>query len=131
MQRVALIKSLVILVIAMGLIFIPIGVYPASITIIVCVLSFCFSLFIPHRVRWGSLYDDLDLSKPKWEEPISDKKPLSIVQFIVVLFLACGFANLFAGIIKNHGINITGITMISIGIGVRLGMYFFRVFERP
>jgi hypothetical protein len=123
-NKIGKIKAIILLIIALLNLATPFQspeILGFGMVIIPCVMA---SLSIPLLLKMKITLQDWEIVKPSWNDnPLSLKKPISSFQFAAFFFLAIGISLIISTGIKFHTLNIIGLSIISFGIGLFLGIF--------
>ena len=113
------IKNIILIfVLILGIIFPVGGSVSFFSTIVVFIGSLIIGMCYPYIAQLDfGLYQYI-IEDPKWEQPIDYRRPLTFAQFLGFLLIFSGGGILIGELVQTFSINIVGISLISIGLGV-------------
>jgi len=117
------IKAIILGIIFLPYIIKPIGSQPDSgLAMIIMPLIFGI-IVIPFITKINASLFGQIIEKPTWNDnPLTLKKPLSFFHFGAFFFLSTGLSMIIGTLIKYQQLNQFGLTVISFGIGILLGI---------
>jgi hypothetical protein len=117
------IKAIILGLLFLPNIFAPIGAQPhQGLTMIFTPLIFG-SIALPLIIKFNTLFGR-EISKPNWNDsPLTLKKPLVMFDFFAYFFLTVGLSMLIGTGIKFHSLSNFGLTSISFGLGIFIGIW--------
>jgi len=117
------IKAIILGIIFLPNIIKPIGVQPDS-GLAMIIMPLIFGIIaIPFITKINAALFGQVIEKPTWNDnPLTLKKPLSFFHFGAFFFLTTGLSMIIGTLIKYQQLNQFGLTVISFGIGILLGI---------
>ena len=76
----------------------------------------------PYIVQLDLGLNNYIIENPEWSHPIDYKKPLTFAQFVGYLLVFCGGGVLLGELIQTFSINIVAVSLMSIGLGVKINI---------
>ena len=122
-NRTGKIKAIILGILFLPNIFIPMEIQP-DINIVVIIAPLIFgAIAIPFVVKVNVALFGTVIERPKWNNsPFSLKRPLRFFHFGVFFFITTGLSMLIGTGIRYQQLNLRGLTVISFGIGILLGI---------
>jgi hypothetical protein len=117
------VKAIILGVLFLPNIIKPIGAQPdMSFAMIIMPLIFGI-IAIPFITKINAAIFGQVIERPTWNDnPLTLKRPLSFFHFGAFFFLTTGLSMVFGTLIKYQQLNLFGLTAISFGIGILLGI---------
>lgn len=122
-------KTGIIKAVILGLLFLPniitpIGAQPDFDFFTILVPPLIFGIVaMPLILKISAAIFGLVIEKPNWNDnPLSFKKPLRFFHFGAFFFLTTGLSMLIGTLVKFQQFNAFGLTTVSFGIGILLGI---------
>ena len=122
LMKTSYVKILVLIsILVLGVAF-PIG-GSTSFTLILSftIVLLLIGLFIPYLIQYNSLLNHHVIQYPKWSDKLSHKAPLTYTHFLGYISLSFGTGELVGELIRMQTVNVIGILMIALWVGVVLG----------
>jgi hypothetical protein len=118
------VKAIILGLLALPNLLMPIGaVEPKNLAMILMTLIFG-SIAIPLIAKFNGVVLGREIVKPTWNDnPLTFKRPLSIFHFGAFFFLIVGISMIIGTGIKFQTFNFFGLTMISFGVGILIGIW--------
>lgn len=118
------IKTVILVIIAILSLLIPVcETEEEGIELILIPLVFG-SIAIPLILRFNRAVLGLEITKPTWNDnPLALKRPLGFFHFGSLFFLTVGLSIILGTAIKFHTLCFFGLTAISFGIGILIGIW--------
>jgi hypothetical protein len=122
--KTAKIKTGLLILVALPNLFLPIGARPQQGILMSVLPGLLFGSFgIPLIVKFNYLASNANITEPRWgDNPLTFKRPLSFFQFGAFSFLLLGASILLGSAIKFHVLNGFGVSFMSFGAGILLGI---------
>ncbi|MCB0804124.1 MAG: hypothetical protein KDB74_13585 [Flavobacteriales bacterium] len=117
------IKAVILGILFLPNIIKPIGAQP-DMSIVMLLAPFIFGIVaIPFITKINAALFGQIIERPTWNDnPLSLKRPLSLFQFGAFFFLTSGLSMIVGTLIKYQQLSDFGLTSISFGIGILLGI---------
>jgi len=118
------VKAIILGLLALPNLLMPIGaVGPKNLAMILMTLIFG-SIAIPLIAKFNGVVLGREIVKPTWNDnPLTLKRPLSFFHFGAFFFLIVGISMIIGTGIKFQTFNFFGLTMISFGVGILIGIW--------
>lgn len=117
------IKAIILGVLCLPNIIKPIGGQP-NMDFIMIIMPLIFGIIaIPFTTKINAAFFGQIIEKPTWNDnPLTSKRPLNFFHFGAFFFLTTGLSMIIGTLIKYQQLNQFGLTAISFGIGILLGI---------
>ena len=123
-NRTGKIKAIFLIVFSLPNLVAPIGANPQQGLVILILMPLIFgSIVIPLISKFNNALLGQEIAKPNWNDnPLIFKRLLSFFYFGAFFFLTVGLSMLIGTAIKFQTISQFGLTSISFGIGILIGI---------
>jgi hypothetical protein len=118
------IKTILLAIFSLPNLIVPIGAFPQQGLFASILMPLIFgSIAVPLICKANQTFRNIEIVKPNWNNnPFKFKKPLTFFQFGAFFFLTLGFSMLVGTAIKYQLFNTFGLSLISFGIGLLIGI---------
>ncbi len=118
------IKAILLVIVALPNLFAPMAV-PVEQDLIMAVFPLIVgSLAIPLIAKLNAAFRGKEIVQPTWNDnPLDRKRTLDFFHFASYFFIAVGLSVLIGSAIKYQMFNLLGLTVISFGLGMLIGIW--------
>lgn len=123
-NRTGKIKAFLLAIFSLPNLVAPIGANPQYGFLVAILMPLIFgSIAIPVISKFNQFLFQREIVKPDWNNnPLKLKKPLTFFQFAAFFFLTVGLSMLIGTAVKYQSFNLFGLTVVSFGIGILIGI---------
>jgi hypothetical protein len=125
------IKAIVLGLLALPNLLLPIGVQGQQGFMMILLPLIFGSFAIPLITRFNVIILGREIIKPSWNDnPLTLKRPLTFFHFGSFFFITIGISTLIGTGIKFHLLNFFGLSSISFGLGILLGIWLTLIWTK-
>ena len=123
-NRTGKIKALLLTLFSLPNLIVPIGANPQQGLLISILMPLIFGSFAILLIsKFNKSVFNREITKPNWNDnPLKLKNPETFFQFGAFFFLTLGLSMLVGTAVKFQSFNLFGLSLISFGIGILIGI---------